>query len=64
MTLGHQENPIVMVWKEEGEAKWIDGVEDDKVVRYLNNRATWHISRDENCTRIEVTQLDLVCGQG
>ena len=46
-----------MIWKEEGESKWIDGVEDDEVMRDLNNRATGHISRDKVCTWIEVTQL-------
>ena len=57
MTLGHQENPIITVWKEEGEAKWISGVKDNEVVHDLNNRITGHISRDDTCTWIEVTQL-------
>ena len=29
----------------------------------LNNGATWHVSCDRACTWIEVTQLEVVCGQ-
>ena len=57
MTLGYQENPVVVIREEEGKSKWVDGVEDDEVMRDLNNWATGHISRDGTCTRIEVTQL-------
>ena len=57
MTLRYQENPVVVIWEEEGKSKWVDGVEDDKVVRDLNNRAAGHISRDKCCTQIEVTQF-------
>ena len=35
----------------------------DLVVRDLHYLTTGHISRDNACTRIEVTQLSLVCGQ-
>ena len=64
VALRYQENPVISIWKEKGKVEWIDGVKDDKVVSYLDDRATWHISRDRACTRIEVTQLSLVCGQG
>ena len=63
MTLGNEQDPIIMIWEEEGKSKWEDGVEDNKVVVDLNNGAAWHISRDRACTQIEVTQLDVVCGQ-
>ena len=29
----------------------------------LDDRTTWHISCDWACTQIEVTQLEVVCGQ-
>ena len=58
MALRYQENPVITVWKEKGKVERIDGVKDDEVVCYLNDRATWHISRDRACTRIEVTQLN------
>ena len=57
VTLRYQKNPIVVIWEEKGKSKWIDGVEDDKVVRDLYDGATRHISRDKTCTWIEVTQL-------
>ena len=52
-----------MVWEEKRESKRIGGVEDDKVMRDLDDWATRHISHDRACTRIEVTQLLVVCGQ-
>ena len=52
-----------MIWEEESKAKGIDGVKDDEVMHDLDNRTTWHISRDRGCTQIQVTQLDVVCGQ-
>ena len=52
-----------MIWEEEGESKGVDRVKDDKVMHDLNNRATWHVSCDGAHTQIEVTQLDVVCGQ-
>ena len=63
MSLGNKEDPIVTIWEEEGKSKWVDGVEDDEVMRDLNNRSTWHISHDRACTQIEVTQLKVVCGR-
>ena len=52
-----------MIREEEGEPKGIDGVEDNEVMCDLDDRATWHISCDRACTQIEVTQLEVVCGQ-
>ena len=46
-----------MVREEESESKWVDGVEDNEVVRDLDDGTTWHISHDRVCTRIGVTQL-------
>ena len=62
MALRYQENPVVSIWKEKSKTEWVDGVEDDEVVSYLDDRATWHISHDRACTQMEVTQLSLVCG--
>ena len=62
MSLRDQKDPVVAVWKEEGESKGVDRVEDDEVMCDLNDGTTRHISRDRTCTRIEVTQLSLVCG--
>ena len=63
MTLRDQKDPVVTIGKEKGKSQGIGGVEDDEVVCDLNNRTTWHISRDNVCTRTEVTQLGLVCGR-
>ena len=57
MSLQDQKDPIVSVQEEKGKTEWVDGVEDDEIMRNLNNQATGHISRDRACTRIEVTQL-------
>ena len=57
MSLRDQKDPVVTIWKEESKSQGISGVEDDKVMRDLDNRATGHISRDKVCTWIEVTQL-------
>ena len=57
MALRDQKDPVVVIWKEEGKSQWVVGVEDDKVMRDLNNGTTGHISCDDTCTRIEVTQL-------
>ena len=62
VALRYQENPVVSIWEEKSKVEWIDGVKDDEVVSYLDDRATWHISRDRACTWIEVTQLSSVCG--
>ena len=35
-----------MIWEEEGKSKGVDGIEDDEVVRDLDDRATRHMSRD------------------
>ena len=57
MSLGDQQDPVVTIWEEKGKSQGIDGVEDNKVVRDLHYWATRHISRDNVCTRIEVTRL-------
>ena len=51
-----------MIREEESESKRVGGIKDDKVMHDLDNRATWHISRDRAYTWIEVTQLEVVCG--
>ena len=62
MALRNQEDPVITIGEEEGKSKGVDRVEDDEVMRDLNDRATWHISHDRACTQIEVTQLEVVCG--
>ena len=54
---------LYIVTCRDSEAERVDRIKDDKVVCYLNNRATWHVSCDRACTRIEVTQLSVVCGR-
>ena len=46
MSLWDQEDPVVAIWEEEGKSQWVDRVEDDEVVRDLDDGATRHISRD------------------
>ena len=46
-----------MIWEEEGKPKWVGRVEYDEVVCDLDNGTTGHVSRDNTCTQIEVTQL-------
>ena len=46
MSLRDQKDPVVVIWKEEGKSQWVDRVEDDEVVRDLDDGATRHISRD------------------
>ena len=57
MTLRNQKDPIVTIRKEEGKPQGVDRVEDDEVMRDLDNGVTGHISHDRTCTWIEVTQL-------
>ena len=57
MSLRDQKDPVVTIGKEESESKWVDGIEDDEIVRDLDYRATGHVSRDSTCTQMEVTQL-------
>ena len=57
MSLRDQKDPVVTIGEEESESKWVDGIEDDEIVRDLDYGATGHVSRDSTCTRIEVTQL-------
>ena len=57
MSLRDQQDPVVMVWEEEGESQGIDRVEYNEVVRDLYYWTTGHISRDNVCTRIGVTRL-------
>ena len=46
MALRDQKDPVVTIWKEKGESQGIDRVEDDEVMRDLNDGTTGHISRD------------------
>ena len=48
MTLRYEENPIITIWEQESKSKWVGWVEYDKVVHDLDDRATWHVSRDNN----------------
>ena len=43
MSLGNQDDPIIVVWKEESEVKRKTWVEDNKVVAYIDSG---HIPRD------------------
>ena len=48
MSLRDQKDPIVSVREEKRETKRVTWVEDNKVVRNLNDRATGHISHDNS----------------
>ena len=44
MTLGNEDNPIVLVWKQESELQGETWIEDDEVVAYEHSGG--HILRD------------------
>ena len=46
MTLRDQKDPVITIRKEKGKYQGIDRVEDDEVMRDLNDGTTGHISRD------------------
>ena len=46
MPLRDQQDPVVTVWKEEGESQGIARVKYNEVVRDLHYWTTGHISRD------------------
>ena len=46
MALWDQKDPVIAIWEEEGKSQWVDRVEDDKVMRDLNDGTAGHISRD------------------
>ena len=47
MTLRDQKDPIVTIREEKGKSQGIGGVEDDEVMRDLNNWTAGHISHDK-----------------
>ena len=46
MTLRDQKDPVVTIRKEKGKSQGVDRVEDDEVVRDLDDGTTGHISHD------------------
>ena len=47
MALRDQKDPVVAIWKEKGKSQGINRIKDDEVVGDLDDRSTWHISRDD-----------------
>ena len=54
MSLRDQDNPIIVIWKEESKVKWEPWVKYDEVVMDIDNRhiscdlaSTWRKSQDD-----------------
>jgi hypothetical protein len=57
-----EDNPIVEIGEDEGKAEGEGWIVDDEVGLYADS---WHISRDQRCTRItsQATQLSTLTKQ-